>query len=44
MARKKITLIEADKWISRKLLDEDIAHLLANDLEKKELKLKQIPK
>ncbi|WFG96467.1 hypothetical protein M1771_00160 [Spiroplasma citri] len=44
MARKRITLIEADKWISRKLLDEDMAQLLVNDLQKNELKLKQIPK
>ncbi|ELL44729.1 FAD-dependent oxidoreductase [Spiroplasma melliferum] len=40
LARKRITLIEADKWISRKLLDEDMAQLLVNDLEKKGIKVK----
>ncbi|WP_253301579.1 FAD-dependent oxidoreductase [Spiroplasma endosymbiont of Phyllotreta cruciferae] len=37
---KNITLIEADKWVSRKLIDEDIAQLLVADLENKGIKIK----
>ncbi|WP_424526579.1 FAD-dependent oxidoreductase [Spiroplasma endosymbiont of Glossina fuscipes fuscipes] len=40
LAGKNITLIEADKWISRKLIDEDIAQLLVADLENKGIKIK----
>ncbi|WHQ37125.1 FAD-dependent oxidoreductase [Spiroplasma sp. SV19] len=40
LAGKNITLIEADKWVSRKLIDEDIAQLLVTDLENKGIKIK----
>ncbi|KAF0852025.1 MAG: NADH oxidase [Spiroplasma poulsonii] len=37
---KNITLIEADKWVLRKLIDEDIVQLLVADLEHKGIKIK----
>ncbi|WP_425380074.1 FAD-dependent oxidoreductase [Spiroplasma endosymbiont of Stenodema calcarata] len=40
LAGKNVTLIEADKWVSRKLIDEEIAQLLVADLEKKGIKIK----